>query len=98
MGVRANDAGRTIYAVAFDDDDQDDNVIERHILPLPAPAPAAEEADDDATAPYPCENDGSQPRRRPRDAALDFARQRAVRVLSLELTTTTCVTSAAATA
>ena len=68
MGVRTNDAGRTIYAVAFDDDDQDDNVIERHIKALPAPAPAAEEeVDDDATAPY--GNQEPQPRRWPRDAA-----------------------------
>ncbi len=70
MGVRTNDAGRTIYAVAFDDDDQDDNVIERHIKALPAPA-TEEEVDDNATAPYenPEEKEEPPPRRRPRGAA-----------------------------
>ena len=74
VGVRANDDGKPVYAVAFDDADQDDNVIERHIKALPAPAPAAEDDDDDATAPY---NEGPQLRRRTRAAETPAAKPKA---------------------
>ena len=74
VGVRANDDGKPVYSVAFDDDDQDDNVIERHIKALPAPAPAAEDDDDDATAPY---NEGPQLRRRTRAAETPAAKPKA---------------------